>query len=147
MENEAKKSEKEILEEKIRKLEKEILEEKVKKLEKEIADWRKIGTEKAIWLFVAVLGCYSIPIEQSWIRLLAMSIIIIIFLTELSKAVEKYKRKQPFLEDLRTLKGDISEKRYKRIEHQLTVCGILKDGYTMFLCLIFYAISLRALFL
>jgi hypothetical protein len=112
-----------------------------KKLEKEIHEWRRIGVKQGNWLFIATVGCCSIPVEVCSLRWAAMILIIMIFLHELNNAVAKFTRIHTFKESLLKLKNEITQEEYECIAKKLTYRESVKQTYTMLFALLFYIIS------
>ena len=116
-----------------------IMNSKAKKLEKKIRKWQDLITETSIWLFLATLGCYGIPIKQWYLLLLAICTIVVIFYSKIMKTLSK--RVQPFQDDLSALKGKISEEDYENINIMLSNRGILKNRLPGLLSFLFSILS------
>lgn len=115
------------------------MENKAKKLEKEILNWQNTITEKSIWLLLATLGCYGIPIERWWLLLLAILAVITVFYNDIYKLLRTKNRS--FEEDLCAIKNDISEENYKNIKSLLNKRKIIKNRLSGILSFIFSIIS------
>ena len=115
-----------------------IMNSKAKKLEKKIHKWQDLITETSIWLFLATLGCYGIPIKQWYLLLFAICTIVVIFYSKIMKSLSK--RYQSFKDDLTALKKENPQGNYKNIDLMLSNRRIFKNhlpGVLSFLFSIF----------
>ena len=117
-------------------------------LESDIVFWRTTLDQEGVWLFIATLGCWSVP--QGWLRVTALVITFIIFAW---RAISQQKDMKPFSKRFDELQAKIKAEIADEIAQKATLYdlgvlrarllgyGSLKRAIIYSLCMIFFAIS------
>lgn len=129
------------------------IQEEIRTLELEVQKFNKISNNEIVWLFLATIGCWGIPTDHPFVRLIAFFIIFFIFMSRLKTALGDSKpfkkRIQEIIDRLQkdTLEeNDFTKARLYELDKirtdYLTTSSILKINWIFFMGWLFFGSSL-----
>ncbi len=125
------------------------MKDEINKIEADIIAWRNTLDLAGVWLFLATLGCWSVP--TGWLRFVALVTAIFLFFWRLSGVRED---SRPFDKRIGELElrievdfGDSDQG--KSLQHELiqmrkshlSLASFKKSGFVYFICTMFWFIS------
>jgi hypothetical protein len=125
------------------------IKDEISTFQRRLLKYRQVlNNDKAVWLFLTTLGCWSVTnICLQFAALLLTWIIFIKRLIDLSKDIKSFPKWKKSIED-RIAQSSLPEDSEKarrfeleKLEDVMSIRFVLKDGQVYFLCCLFYLLT------